>query len=68
MALLILQYRKQKGLTQEQVAEMIGVARSTFTEYETGAAEIRYSTLCKIAKALGVPVTQLITEEPVSHV
>ena len=31
-------YRKQKGLTQEELAEKIDVSRQTLSKYETGVS------------------------------
>ena len=42
--------RLTKGLTQEQIAEKIGVAKSTFTGYEKGNSEPNMLTVSKIMK------------------
>lgn len=46
--------RLNKGMTQEQVAEKIGVAKSTFTGYEKGNSEPSMLTISKIMKILDV--------------
>lgn len=46
--------RKKKRMTQKQVAEAIGVARSTYALYETGEREPTVEGVKKIAKALDV--------------
>ena len=48
------QARKTKKITQEQLAEMIGVERSVLTRYETGAIEISMKNFVKICDALGL--------------
>jgi|GEM_PF-815375 len=42
------------GLTQEQVAKKVGVAKSTFTGYERGNSEPTVATTVKIIKALDI--------------
>ncbi|MBC9179967.1 helix-turn-helix domain-containing protein [Pseudoroseomonas ludipueritiae] len=50
----IRQYRRSAGLTQKQVASMIGVTGAQLHRYETGATRITASRLIAIASALGV--------------
>lgn len=52
--------RKQRGLTQTEVANKIGVAQNTYSQYENGKREMDTVTLCKIADALNVTVDYLI--------
>lgn len=56
---LIRAWREHLGLTQEQVAERIGVSRPAFAQMEAKGASPRRATLAKIAAALGVQVAQL---------
>ncbi len=51
--------RKDKGLTQEQVAEKIGKSRQMITFIETGREIPNVKMLQKIARALGVKVKEL---------
>lgn len=44
--------RKKLGLTQQQVSEMIGVNRNTYSSYETGAITPSLDVAMKIKKAL----------------
>jgi transcriptional regulator with XRE-family HTH domain len=50
----IRQYRRSAGLTQKQIASMIGVTGAQLHRYETGATRITASRLIAIAGALGV--------------
>lgn len=50
----IKKYRKQAGLTQKQLAEMIGVAPGTIQQYELGKREPRFEQISKISSALGL--------------
>ena len=54
-------WRKQIGLTQEQLAEAVGVARGTIAQLETGLIEWpRPETLQKIAETLRIPLHTLL--------
>ena len=55
--------RKELGLTQTELGEMIGVSRRAVTSYETDAALPRTKdTYYKLAEALKVEVNYLLTE------
>lgn len=55
--------RLSKGFTQEQIAEKIGVAKSTFTGYEKGNSEPSMYTISKIMNALKVDANFLWQDE-----
>ena len=59
----IRQSRKEKGLSQEQLAKISGLSRSSIINFENGYRDPRVKDLRKIARALGVPIEQLITEK-----
>ena len=46
--------RLAAGLTQEQVAELAGIALPRYRDIETGAAAARATTLMNVARALGL--------------
>ena len=52
--------RIKKGLTQQQVADSIGVTYQNISQYERGVRTPKNETLIKIADALGVSVYELI--------
>jgi transcriptional regulator with XRE-family HTH domain len=52
--------RKDRGLTQEQLAEAVGVRQPRIAEVERGDANPRLLTLARLAFALGVPVAALL--------
>lgn len=55
--------RIAKGLTQEELGEMLGVQRSAIAKYEKGrVVNIKRSTLKKISDILGIPPAELIFE------
>lgn len=35
---LILQFRKEKGLTQQQVADLLGISNKTISKWERGVS------------------------------
>ena len=51
---------KQKGMTMQQFAEMLGVTRDTLTRNINGNPTLE--TLERIATALNVPITELFSE------
>ena len=52
--------RKDRGLTQEQLAEAVGVRQPRIAEVERGDSNPRLDTLEKLAFALGVPTFALL--------
>lgn len=48
--------RKEKGLTQKQLGEKIGVGRTTISEYESGKIVPRQDGLVKLAEVLHTSV------------
>ncbi len=52
--------REQKGLTQGELADKVGVCRVTITRIETGARNPSMPLLQKIANALKVELTDLL--------
>jgi len=47
-------------MTQEFVAESLGVSRQAVSKWETGASDPSTSNLCELAKLYGVPVEELL--------
>lgn len=52
--------RKQKGVSQQEVADYLSVCRSTYTKYETGASTLTYSTILILAKYFSVDFNTLL--------
>ena len=55
--------RKERGLTQVQLANRIGITQGTFALYETGKRNPKIETVKKIAKALNVGWSMLCDED-----
>lgn len=52
--------RAERGISQRQLALMTGTSRSYLWKIEMGAADVGIDVLIRIAKALDVPVRELI--------
>lgn len=55
--------RKKVGLTQEDAAKKLDIARTTYSGYERGTSEPDFNTLNKIADFFEVDLNWLITGE-----
>ena len=55
----ILEIRKRKGLSQEELAEMAGISLRTLQRIEKGETEPRGYTLKSICQALGTDVEEV---------
>lgn len=53
---------EQRNMTQEFVAEALGVSRQAVSRWETGAADPSTSNLLALAKLFGVPAEELLRE------
>lgn len=51
--------RKEKGLSQRQLGEKMGVKQQTVAQYEKAIEQPKLSTVRKIAEALGIPLSEL---------
>jgi transcriptional regulator with XRE-family HTH domain len=56
----VAQLRKEHGLTQQQLAEQLGIAQQTLAHYEGARLRVPASMLAQLAQILGVPVDVLI--------
>jgi transcriptional regulator with XRE-family HTH domain len=52
--------RKAKGLSQYALAKAAGVSREYLRKLEAGGSDPTVGMLTRLAKALGVPVTELL--------
>jgi len=55
--------RKAKGLTQKQVADLIGVDQSHISRMERGETAVSLDLLLGIRRVLGIPLAQLLDED-----
>lgn len=63
---MIKQIRKEKGLTQKELAGMIHVSQQAIARYESQKAEPSLDVLQALSKALGVPPGIFIDKDSVS--
>ncbi|MBR6729672.1 MAG: helix-turn-helix domain-containing protein [Clostridia bacterium] len=56
--------RKSKGLNQEELAQLLGVRKTTISNYETGYSSPTNATLRQMAECLGVSISELLGESP----
>ena len=64
----IKKYRKEAGLSQEELASKIYVSRTLITKYESGSAFPTQENLEKIAAALNVKVEDLLSDKEKSEI
>ena len=55
--------RKEKNLTQEQLAEKLGVSNKTVSKWETGKCMPDYSVVRTLCEELGITVAELMDGE-----
>lgn len=60
IGLNIMRYRKEQGLTQEQLADMTGYTRNHIQRVETANPKPSVGLILEVSKALRVPVEQLM--------
>ena len=60
----IRQLRKEMGMTQEELGNMIGVKKAAINKYETGiVVNLKQSTIAALAKALNVSPIDLLSPD-----
>ena len=57
---LVRAWREYKGLSQQGVAEKLGISQSAYSQMEKPDANLRKSTLAKLASALELSPEQLV--------
>ncbi|MDE5602063.1 MAG: helix-turn-helix domain-containing protein [Clostridia bacterium] len=55
--------RKKRKITQQQLADYLGVPRTTLAHYESGRNEMGYDLLCRTADYFEVSVDALLGRE-----
>src|SRR6476620_7079559 len=60
----ILVFRQQMGLTQEALAQFLGVKREMISYYENGTREPSVEMLLKLADLFGCELEDLIEDNP----
>ena len=60
--------RKQKNLTQEQLAHHLNISNKTISKWETGKCMPDYSLIKPLCKELDITVSELIEGEESNHI
>ena len=60
VGLRIASARKARNLTQQQLADMLGIVQQSYAQYETGRARIQVAMLPKLARYLGLTMDELM--------
>lgn len=53
--------RSIKGLSQENIAQMLGISLTAYAKIEQGKTDINYSRLVQIAEKLEIPLKSLVS-------
>lgn len=56
--------RESKKIKQKEIAELLGIHRSTYSKYETGDSEPSFDILFKIADILESSIDDILGYEP----
>ena len=60
IGLNIMRYRKEQGLTQEQLADLAGYSRNHIQRVETASAKPTIGLLLDVSNVLHVPIERLL--------
>ena len=63
----IAELRKQKKLTQEQLAEKLGITKNAVSKWERGLGLMDLSLLKPLSEILGVSVTEILNGEKIDE-
>lgn len=56
--------RKEKGITQKELAERLGVTQSMISDYENGAMRLHVSLIAQLTQILGASADDLLGLKP----
>ncbi len=59
----ILNYRKRAGMSQEKLAELLGVSRQVVSKWEGDAAQPESDKIVALARLFGITTDQLLLED-----
>lgn len=60
IGITIKKIREEKGLTQQQVADLVHMHRSNYSRIESGERDLSLEAVSKIARYLGMSIDQLV--------
>ena len=59
--------RKEKGLTQEKLGELLGVTKGAVNNWERNSDEPTFKNVKNLSEVLGVSIVSLISDEDIKH-
>ncbi len=65
LAAKLAELRSQHGLSQQQVAEFLGMSREGYSHYERSAREPSLEAIVRLSKLYGIGVSELVNEKTV---
>ena len=60
MKYTVRQARSLKGLTQVEMAKLLGISRDTYIKIETNPSRTTVAQACQISKITGIPFNDII--------
>lgn len=63
---ILKQLRRERGMSQDELAALLGTTKQVISRYETGKRVPRLSVVSDFARKLGVPLSVLSGESPMS--
>jgi len=60
----IAHYRRQRKLSQEELAERVGVSRQSVSKWELGESSPEAGKILTLARELGITADELLSEQP----
>ena len=60
---MISSYREKRGISQNELAALVGVTQSAVAKWETGDSMPRADKLCQLAEILNCTVDDLLREQ-----
>ena len=67
MEVLIKQRRKERKMSQQELAALIGVSQSTLSRIETGELRVTLAFLSEVATALDLTIEALYQDKDHAH-
>ena len=63
----IIELRKERGWSQEELAEQLGVSRQSVSKWEVGASVPELDKIVRLSELFGVTVDSLLKDEAAAH-
>lgn len=63
IGILLRKCREQKGLSQENIADCLGLNPSSVSKIEMGKTNAKYETICRFCEAMDVTLADVLAPE-----